>query len=295
MDLSQYIPNLQEQHAIVAHLPIALSALGVLIVVVSLLIKTSRDMLRWVAVASYCLLAATAYAAVRTGEDARTEVSGSLPIAIWETVEHHQWMAEYVWMFGMGTAALMGISIIATSGLRHATGLLGLALSIATAVWVGLTGHDGGTLVYEHGIGIPPDQVVEWRINPPPSKDGTVRATMPDSDRILIPIFDIDPVEAAKISWIRDVVPIFEEVCNECHTPGDLDSELDMTTVAGLIKGGEKYGTSIVPFKPDESTTIQYVRGELQPQMPEDEMPLLKEEVHILRQWIFAGAIDDSQ
>ena len=86
-----------------------------------------------------------------------------------------------------------------------------------------------------------------------------------------------------------------EEVCTECHKEGDLDSEYDMTTAASIIKGGEKYGASVIPGKPDESTLIKYVRGALLPQMPEDEMPLLKEEVHMLRLWIFAGAKDDSE
>ena len=292
MDFAQYIPNTQEMHAITSHLPVAMSIVGVVAVLAAILIKTQRDVLRWSAAACYGLLAVTAYIAEETGENARTALSGSLPKSIWEIVEEHQDMADKVLYLGLATAVLMIISIVSKGALRRGASALTIGASLGTAVWVGLTGHHGGTLVYEHGIGIPPDQVVEWRINPPADPGPTAIATVDPKD--LIPIFPIDPEEAEKISWVRDILPLFEEVCNECHRPGDLDAELDMTTVEGLLKGGEKYGSSLIPGKPDESTLVKYSRGELQPQMPEDDMPLLKEELHILRLWIYAGAKDDS-
>lgn len=300
MNLSELLPNTQEAHAITVHLPVAISIIGVLVVAVALLLKTSKDVLRWSAVATYLLLAVTGYVAVETGEDARTEVSGAISPAIWEVIDEHEEMAEYVWMFAVGTSVLLLISIFTKGMTRLGTGIAAFALAIAAAVWVGLTGHYGGDLVYQYGIGIPPESVIEWRLNPPSEEELAAKAeevaiAEAESAKDLIPITEIDPDEAAKVSWTRDVYPLLEEVCVECHTPpDDLDSEYDMTTVAALLIGGEKYGTSIVPGKPDESTLIKYVRGELLPQMPEDEMPLLREEVHMLREWIFAGAIDDS-
>ncbi len=297
MDLSEFIPNTQEAHAIAAHLPVALSMFGILFVVAALLLRTDREVLRWVASAVYLLLAATAYIAVDTGEDSRGEVAGTVPKAIWEVLDKHEEMAEYVWMFGIATALLMAASAIAEYTPRKVIGIASLIAALATAGWVGVTGHHGGTLVYQHGIGIPPDQVVEWRINPPETDWKAPELSEEEKairEEDLIPIFDIDPVEAEKISYLRDIAPLMEEVCTECHKEGDLDSEYDMTTAANIIKGGEKYGVSVILGKPDESTLIKYVRGALLPQMPEDEMPLLKEEVHMLRLWIYAGAKDDS-
>ncbi len=295
--LSEFIPNTQELHAIAAHLPVALSMFGILFVAGALLLKTHRDVLRWVASAVYLLLAATAYVAVETGEDSRSEVSGGVPKAIWEIIDEHEEMAEYVWMFGVGIALLMAISALTRYTPRKISGIASLIAALATAGWVGVTGHHGGTLVYQHGIGIPPDQVVEWRINPPKTDGGVPELSEEEKairEEDLIPIFDIVPEEAEKISYVRDVEPLMEEVCVECHKEGDLDSEYDMTTAANIIKGGEKYGASVIPGEPDESTLIKYVRGSLLPQMPEDEMPLLKAEVHMLRLWIYAGAKDDS-
>ena len=298
MDFGEFIPNTQELHAIAAHLPVALSMFGLLIVAAALLIKTDREVLRWVASATYLLLAGTAYIAVETGENSRSEVAGTVSKAIWEIIDDHESKAEYVWMFGVATAMLMAISALTRHTPQRVFGIATLIAALATAVWVGLTGHDGGTLVYQHGIGIPPDQVVEWRINPPKSEGKGPELSEEEKairEEDLISISDIDPVEAEAISYLRDVAPLMEEVCVECHKEGDLDSEYDMTTAANIIKGGEKYGAAVIPGKPDESTLIKYVRGSLLPQMPEDEMPLLREEVHMLRLWIYAGAKDDSE
>lgn len=298
MDLSEFIPNTQEAHAIAAHLPIGLSVFGVLLVAAAVVIKTEREVLRWVASATYLLLALTAYIAVMTGEDSRSEVAGTVSKAIWEIIDDHEYMAEYVWMFGIGTAVLMAASVFTKDTPRRVVGIATLVAALATAVWVGLTGHHGGTLVYQHGIGIPFDQAVEWRINPPKTDRAAPELSEKEKairEEDLITIFDIVPAEAEEISYVRDIAPLMEEVCVECHMEGDLDSEYDMTTAANIIKGGEKYGAAVIPGKPDESTLIKYVRGALLPQMPEDDMPLLREEVHMLRLWIYAGAKDDSQ
>lgn len=293
LNIEELIPNTQMMHAIVSHIPVALSVLGVLCALAALLIKTQKEVLKWVAVAAYLIMALSAYVAVETGENARAELSASLPKPVMELVSDHASMAEKVWIFALVTAALIIISAISTGTGKTVMASLGVIASLATAGWVALTGHHGGELVYNHGIGIPPDQVLEWRLNPPEGSAAAER-TKQIAKEDWIPISEIDPIAAAKVSYVRDIVPIFEEVCYECHEPGNVDAELDMTTYEGLIIGGEKYGTTIVPGKPDESTTIKYVRGEYQPQMPEDDFPLTIKEVHILRMWISAGAIDDS-
>jgi uncharacterized membrane protein len=293
MDFNQFIPSTQEAHAIAAHLPVALSAIGVVGVLAAIAIPTERHTLRWAVVGLYLLLAASAYLTVQTGENARQQLSGALAPAIWEVINRHERLAERVWIFGLGTAIVMAVSIAAKGGLRTSMSLVTLLASLATVGWVGYTGHEGGTLVYHHGIGIPPDQVVEWRLHPP-AQGAAAKRQLQETGRPLIPIEPIDPAVAAQVSWTRDVVPIFDEACNECHKEGKIESKLDMTTVAGLVLGGEKYGPAIIPGKPDESTTIKYVRGELQPQMPKDEFPLTKAQLHTLRMWISAGARDDS-
>src|ERR1700733_7436824 len=51
---------------------------------------------------------------------------------------------------------------------------------------------------------------------------------------------------AAKVSYFKQVVPIFKKSCPGCHHPGKLKGDLDLTTFAAFLKGG-KHG---VEFKP---------------------------------------------
>ena len=66
MDLSEFIPNTQELHAITAHLPVALSMIVTLSVVAALVSRTDREVLRCVASAVYSLLVASVYCAVHS-------------------------------------------------------------------------------------------------------------------------------------------------------------------------------------------------------------------------------------
>lgn len=314
MELVQELfPSPQELHAIIAHLPVALSVLGVIVVYVSAAVVAERQTLRWVAVAAYLLMAATAYFAVETGETARAQLSNRMPGYIWDEVDHHEDLAEYVWMFAVATAAFAAVSTLKYKWVRIGGISIAMLGSLATAGWVGLTGHAGGELVYTHGLGVNPETRVDWRLNPPAPVEtsdasetsddenaadgpggGAPKATLADDGTVLIPVMPIDPEEAAKVSFTRDILPVFEEVCYECHKPEQMDGELDMTTMDGLMRGGEKAGPSIIPGEPDESPLVLYCTGELRPQMPEDDFPLTREEIHTLRMWIFAGAKDDS-
>ena len=109
-----------------------------------------------------------------------------------------------------------------------------------------------------------------------------------------IPIQPIDVTEAAKVSYTRDIKPLLVDNCLECHSPKDHKGGLDASSVAGMLKGGKKAGASILPGKPDDSPLIQYVRGSKRPQMPKGNPALEPKELHLLREWIAAGARDDS-
>jgi mono/diheme cytochrome c family protein len=110
-----------------------------------------------------------------------------------------------------------------------------------------------------------------------------------------IKVRDIDPAQAAKISYIRQIKPILVDNCLECHSTKDHKGGLDATSVASLIKGGKKANPAIVPGKPDESALVEYLRGLREPQMPKGNPALSEEELHLIRSWIFAGAKDDSE
>jgi mono/diheme cytochrome c family protein len=105
----------------------------------------------------------------------------------------------------------------------------------------------------------------------------------------------IDAKEAAKVSYARDIKPILDANCSECHEGDELKGEYDASSVASLIKGGKKAHPAIIPGKPDESALVQYLRGQKEPQMPKGNSKLSEDELHLIRLWITAGAKDDQQ
>ncbi|WP_160164474.1 PSD1 and planctomycete cytochrome C domain-containing protein [Pedosphaera parvula] len=109
-----------------------------------------------------------------------------------------------------------------------------------------------------------------------------------------IPVRAIDAKEAAKVSYTRDIKPILDASCSECHSSDEQKGQFDASTVASLIKGGKKAHPAIIPGKPDESAMVQYLRGQKEPQMPKGNSKLSADELHLIREWIAAGAVDDT-
>ncbi len=109
-----------------------------------------------------------------------------------------------------------------------------------------------------------------------------------------VKIRPIDAKEAAKISWTRDVQPLLQAKCSECHSSDERKNEFEITSVETLRTKGRKDGPGVLPGRPDESAIIQRIRGQTMPQMPKDRPVLSEDELHLLRMWIAAGAKDDS-
>jgi mono/diheme cytochrome c family protein len=108
-----------------------------------------------------------------------------------------------------------------------------------------------------------------------------------------IKIRPIDAKAAAQVSYAKQIKPLFEAKCISCHDMETKMGDLDMTTIEAMHKGGKKAGPSIINGKPDESPLVKYIRGTLKPQMPKRKKPLTEAELHLIRQWISAGAQDN--
>jgi hypothetical protein len=89
--------------------------------------------------------------------------------------------------------------------------------------------------------------------------------------------------EAAAVP--KEVEGIFKTRCAECHGDKALKGRLNLTTEAGIARGGKK-GPAVRPGKPDDSLLWQKVRDD---EMP-PETPLPPQERQVLRKWIEAGA-----
>jgi hypothetical protein len=98
-----------------------------------------------------------------------------------------------------------------------------------------------------------------------------------------------------RISYQRDVAPILETKCLECHLPpkgrGYLKSGLSMESYESLMKS-TLYGSVIVPEDSRHSILNMVVEGRLNTSMRAPH-PLTTEEIATLRLWVDQGAKDN--
>ncbi|WP_235034451.1 PSD1 and planctomycete cytochrome C domain-containing protein [Roseiconus lacunae] len=93
------------------------------------------------------------------------------------------------------------------------------------------------------------------------------------------------------IDFVRDVRPILQEHCYECHAGTTEEGGLNLGIKAKAI--GESGGDSVIhPGNADESLLIELVSGADQDRLmpPEGNAPLRKEQIALLRAWIDQGA-----
>ena len=103
----------QMKHAAMVHLPIAISLLGVLGLLALAATGGRSGTLRWVCVAVYLLGVGSAMATAKSGEDAEHSLDIQvITQAALEDLEHHEEMAEKLWLFFAATAGLTAATAI---------------------------------------------------------------------------------------------------------------------------------------------------------------------------------------
>src|SRR5689334_9672416 len=112
--------------------------------------------------------------------------------------------------------------------------------------------------------------------------------------RELCCLFVFSPLlAAADPSYYRDVQPVLQKNCVGCHQPAMKSSGLDLTTYEGFHAGGKR-GPAFMAGAPEKSVVTQFLSGESKPQMPLGLPALAKGDIDVVRDWIKAGATDDS-
>jgi WD40 repeat protein len=99
-----------------------------------------------------------------------------------------------------------------------------------------------------------------------------------------------------KVSYTRDVLPLFQQHCQGCHQPAKSGGSFIMTSHDELLKKGDSDEPGVVPGKPDASLLIAQITGKegKPPAMPKNKPPLTPHEVALISKWIAQGAIDDT-
>ena len=98
---------------------------------------------------------------------------------------------------------------------------------------------------------------------------------------------------AEPVDYVRQVKPLLEKHCYECHGPDRQESELRLDTVAFALEGGN-LGAVVEPGKSGESLLLAAVQGvsdDVQRMPPEDEAEALPAAaIALLKRWIDGGA-----
>lgn len=145
------------RHAMLVHLPIVLGALGALPVLALLLTRMRSRSLQWVCAAVFVLASSGAWLASNAGEDAEHALNeGAMSPAAKQTLERHEQLGETGWLWPLiPLAALGGAAVIKKKRVKVALGGVTLVAAVGVGVWVSMTAHEGGRLVYVHGVGVP--------------------------------------------------------------------------------------------------------------------------------------------
>ena len=86
-----------------------------------------------------------------------------------------------------------------------------------------------------------------------------------------------------------DVRMLLKQHCVKCHGGDKIRGDLDLTTRAGLLKGGGE-GPSVIPGKADESFLMTVLRHEEEPFMPAKADKLSPDALKKIADWINLGA-----
>ncbi|MFA6243514.1 MAG: c-type cytochrome domain-containing protein [Candidatus Hydrogenedentales bacterium] len=288
-------------HAASVHLPISLALLGVPLVFLAFFAPKRWPGLRLFSATFYFFASLVAILAALTGQRAASELVALANDEIQTVVTHHR-------LLGFSIAALpLVISILlVASHLRVRSGgrfLAGLAAlnAVALAAVVTFAGSSGGRLVYGFGIGTPivgVDGVSGATAVVGAYKGGPIASTSPPafgmdtaSDAKYTPhTKPIDPAQAASITFKNDVLPLLERRCFKCHRGQDAEAGLDLSTHAGILKGGDYAGPAVMPGAPDNSPIVLHIRGIYLPKMPKDAEELSENDLHTIRMWVSSGA-----
>jgi len=94
---------------------------------------------------------------------------------------------------------------------------------------------------------------------------------------------------ADRIDYRRQIQPVIEKHCLECHNQDRRQGGLSLATYGDALEGGRS-GAVIRPGGGARSLLIHRVTGAVEPQMPKDEAPLGAAEIALIQRWIDQGA-----
>src|SRR4051812_6229052 len=101
---------------------------------------------------------------------------------------------------------------------------------------------------------------------------------------------------AGKISFDKQIRPIFQGVCVGCHQPAKAKGNYVMTSREKLLAAGESKLAAVTPGNIAQSNLLKLItpdpKGDAE--MPKGKKALSAVEIDLVKQWITEGAVDDT-
>jgi mono/diheme cytochrome c family protein/roadblock/LC7 domain-containing protein len=99
-----------------------------------------------------------------------------------------------------------------------------------------------------------------------------------------------------KISYYKDVRPLFQQHCQGCHQPAQAKGGYIMTDFAELLKKSDGGEVGVVPGSSAKSAVYRQIipQNGKPPAMPRGKEPLSPHDVTVIKRWIEQGAVDDT-
>ncbi len=181
-----------------------------------------------------------------------------------------------------GTAVAIITAVVAmlrASKFANAYRPVFLPAAVLLFVLVSMTGHYGGNLT--HGA----TYLVEYAPQPIRAMAGLSPRRPPITD-----LAEADP-------FLDIVAPMLNSRCESCHNSDKRQGELDITTFAALMRGGET-GSVISPGRPEVSELLRRISlpDSDEAFMPaEGKTPLTERQIEIIRWWVTIGAPSETR
>lgn len=95
---------------------------------------------------------------------------------------------------------------------------------------------------------------------------------------------------SADVEYQRDIKPLLTKYCVGCHNEKDNESEVQLQSLANIMRGGPK-GVIVVAKNAPESSLLKVIKGLVDPKMPPMDSPQLTAgEIALIQTWIETGA-----
>lgn len=121
-------------------------------------------------------------------------------------------------------------------------------------------------------------------------ENGQIAALVPESSQPQQAALQVTQASGNEsVQFVRDLAAIVVSTCTDCHGGMQPAGRLNLTTFAGLLRGGDS-GQIVSPGKPGESLLIKKLKGMAGQRMPLRKEPLDDGTIAKFEKWVAEGA-----